>query len=199
MLLAMLAMLARIAQRSTVHSPTVHGARGQGSRQFSFAVYLLTIGVVVLVAFSLVRTPTEGTLRYVLMLLFVPIGLVATLLAVEPNRLVRGAVCVLVGLWLVASAMDHVAYARRYLDGEPNEPRRLADALVGNHITVARAPYWIAYKVTFMAGERVKIASTDVVRIQEYQTLADAAGPGVPFITRISESLKQLSGTPDRR
>lgn len=198
-LLTLFAMLARIAQRSTVQGSAVHGAHAQGARRFSFAAYLLTIGVVVLFAFSLVRMPTEGTLRYVLLLLFIPMGLVATLLAVEPNRIVRLAVCALVGVWLVFSAVDHLAYSRRYLDGEPDDARRLADALVDHGIAVARAPYWVAYKLTFLSAERVKIASTDVVRITEYQRLASAAGPSVPEIRRISESVGRWTERPDKR
>lgn len=149
-----------------------------------FAFYVLSIGAVVLVAFCLVRTPTEGTLRYVLMLLFVPIGIVATLLAIEPNRFVRGAVCATVGLWMIGSAADHVVYGRRYLAGQPNEIRVLTDVLVSKGITVAEAPYRLAYKTTYIAREKVKVASVDVVRIEEYQKLAAAAADSIIGITR---------------
>ena len=167
--------------------------------QRAFAFYVLSIGVTVLMAFSLVRTPTEGTLRYVLMLLFVPMGLVATLLSIEPRRVVRLAVCALVGLWMIGSAADHLAYSRRYLAGEPNDVRLLADGLVAKGVTVARAPYWIAYKLTYMTREQLKVASTDVVRIEEYQTLADAAGAAIPEIRRVSEWLTRLPEMPDKR
>lgn len=190
-LLALLAMLARVG----VHRPW---SRVQGHPR-SFAFYILCTGCVVLMAFSLVRTPTEGTLRYVLMLLLLPVGIVATLLAIEPRRAVRAAVCALVAVWMVGSAVDHVAFARRYLAGQPNDARLLADGLVANGVTVARAPYWIAYKLTFLAGEKLTVASTDVVRIEEYQKEADAAGPSILEIRRVSESLKQLRETPDKR
>jgi hypothetical protein len=108
-------------------------------------------------------------------------------------------VCALVALWMVGSTVDHVAFARRYLSGQPSEARELADGLVARGVTIARAPYWIAYKMTFLSRERLKIASTDVVRIDEYQKLADAAGPSIPEIRRISESLKQLSEMPGKR
>ncbi|TAK16455.1 MAG: hypothetical protein EPO35_05295 [Acidobacteria bacterium] len=167
--------------------------------QRAFPFYLLGVGATVLVAFSLVRTPTEGTLRYVLMLLFVPMGLIATLLAIEPRRVVRLAVCALVGLWMLGSAADHLAYSRRYLAGEPNDVRVLADGLVEKGVTAARAPYWIAYKLTYLSRERLKVASTDVVRIDEYQKLADAAGPSIPDIRRVSEWLTRLPEMPDKR
>jgi hypothetical protein len=165
----------------------------------AFAFYLLGIGATMLVAFPLVRMPEDGTLRYVLMLLFVPVGVTATLFAIEPRRLARATACVLVAGWAAASAADHLAYARRYLGGQPNDVRVLADELIATHVTVAKAPYWIAYKLTYVARERVKVASTDVVRIEEYQKLADAAGPSIPEIRRVSGSAKQLPETPDKR
>lgn len=190
-LLALAAMLARVLLLRPWS--IVHGSPA------SFAFYVLCTGFVVLTAFSLVRTPTEGTLRYVLMLLLLPVGIVATLLAIEPRRAVRATVCALVGVWMIGSAVDHLAYARRYMSGQPNDARLLADGLVANGVTVARAPYWIAYKLTFMTREKLKIASTDVVRIEQYQRLADAAGPSIPEIRRVSESLKQLPETPGKR
>jgi hypothetical protein len=48
----------------------------------------------------------------------------------------------------------------------------LADTLVERGARTAYAPYWTAYTVTFMTGERVRVASTDVVRIDEYQSAA---------------------------
>ena len=52
----------------------------------------------------------------------------------------------------------------------------LSETLVARGMRVASAPYWTAYAVTFMSGERVKVASTDFVRIDEYQREA-SAGP----------------------
>jgi len=53
---------------------------------------------------------------------------------------------------------------------------------VGLNIKVAKAPYWRAYKITYLTGERVKVASSDVVRIDEYQELAAKAGPDLVTI-----------------
>jgi hypothetical protein len=190
-LVALAAMLARLVVLRPWSPVPVHSA--------SFAFYILCTGFVVLAAFSLVRTPTEGTLRYVLMLLLLPVGLIGSLLATESNRLVRAGVCAAVALWMAGSAVDHTAFARRYLSGQSNDVRLLTDGLVAKGVTVARAPYWIAYKMTFLSGERLKVASTDVVRIDEYQKLADAATPPVTEIRRVSESLKQLPEMPGRR
>ena len=49
--------------------------------------------------------------------------------------------------------------------------------MAGRGITVAAAAYWRAYRTTFLARERVKIASTDLTRIEEYEKLARNEGP----------------------
>jgi hypothetical protein len=51
-------------------------------------------------------------------------------------------------------------------------------------ITLAEAEHWRAYKITFLARERIKVASTDIVRIQEYRDLANAAGASLIRLER---------------
>ena len=58
----------------------------------------------------------------------------------------------------------------------------LAQQLPDRGITVARAGYWRAYELSFRTSERVKVASTDIQRIREYQDLADRAGSAVVYI-----------------
>jgi hypothetical protein len=140
-----------------------------------FAWYMVGVGLTMALAFSLVRTPTEGTLRYVLMLLCIPVGVIAAWMVTEPSRAARAAGLALMTIWAAGSAADHATLARRYLDGQPNPARALVTALEDRGITAARAPYWTAYKVTFLSGERIKVASTDVARIDEYQSLPGIA------------------------
>ncbi|MGH9386770.1 MAG: hypothetical protein ACRD2N_21070 [Vicinamibacterales bacterium] len=52
--------------------------------------------------------------------------------------------------------------------------RELATYLVDHGIRHAKSDYWTAYYTTFLTGDRVMIASTDVVRIDSYQRLASA-------------------------
>ena len=47
---------------------------------------------------------------------------------------------------------------------------------------MARAGYWRAYALTFLTEERVRVASTDMQRIREYQLLADQAGAAAVII-----------------
>ena len=49
--------------------------------------------------------------------------------------------------------------------------REITEHLVSRRIPVAAAGYWRAYAITFLAQERVRVASNDFVRIQEYQDL----------------------------
>ena len=54
--------------------------------------------------------------------------------------------------------------------------RAVADALLSRGAVVIETDYWRAYKISFLTREQVIAASTDVVRIMEYQALAAAAG-----------------------
>ncbi len=46
--------------------------------------------------------------------------------------------------------------------------------MTSHHIRYATAIYWDAYVVDFMSQERVIVASSDIVRIPEYQEEVDA-------------------------
>jgi hypothetical protein len=145
--------------------------------QVPFAWYLTAVGLVASASVVLVRPIDPGATRYLLLSLFIPIGLVALVLALEPRRWIRSAVVAGMIAWAGFSAIDHVRQVSRYRRGEePNTLRTLADTLVARGITITDAPYWRAYKITFLAREQVKVASTDFIRIDEYQRLANAQG-----------------------
>ncbi len=164
--------------------------RSQGGRRAAegdgaaFAFYLAGVGLVAAIVYVLTRPLATGPVdRYMLLVIYLPIGVVAAFLALEPRRVLRHAMVGLMLVWVGLSAVDHVRLANRYRgDREPDHVQMLADALVARGITVAEAGYWRAYKVTFIARERVKVATTDVVRIEEYQRLAREAGPDLVVI-----------------
>jgi hypothetical protein len=159
-------------------------ARREGFASTGFAWYLLGVGLLAAFGFIATRPATEPTERYYLLALFIPVGVVAASLAVERARLWRLATMAVVACWLAGSAIDHVGQVRRYWGGAvPDDIRVLADGLVERGITVAKGGYWRAYKVTFLTRERVKVATTEVVRIREYQDLADEAGPDLVHIS----------------
>jgi hypothetical protein len=155
-------------------------ARGAGLRESGragFAWYLAGVGLVAILAYAAAKIPADGTIRYLLLALLLPIGLVGVLLSLETVRAIRGAVVALVIGWALIAGADNAAYIRRYASGsEPNAMRDLVDALTARHIDVVEADYWRAYKLTFLAREQVVAASTDFTRIAEYQAKAAAAG-----------------------
>jgi hypothetical protein len=168
--LGMLAAMARVL--------ALQRANRESAGCAMFAWYLMGVGLLAALAFAISRPIAEGVVdRYLLLTLYFPIGAAAGLLALESVRWSRIAMMALLAVWTMGSAVDHVKLAARYWGGkEPNATQELADGLIARRIRVASATYWTAYKVTFLTGERVKIASTDIVRIEEYQRLAEKAG-----------------------
>jgi hypothetical protein len=151
-----------------------------GRHRFGIGWYVAGVGLTAAVVYVLTRPVDPVIDRYLLLTLFLPAGIVATWLAVEPRAWLRRAGMFAMAIWCGLSALDHARLGARYRGNtEPDHIQILADGLVARGITVAKAGYWRAYKVTFIAGERVKVASSDLVRIDEYQRLADAAGPAL--------------------
>jgi hypothetical protein len=142
-----------------------------------FGAYLLLIGLIAAAVYAATRPAEGAVLRYYLLALFMPIGLVAIFLATEPNAWLRRVGIAGVCFWAVWSGVDHARQLERFARGDfPNQLRVLADALVEKNVHVAEAPYVRAYKLTFLTREQVKVAATDADRIEEYQRLAGAAG-----------------------
>ena len=148
-----------------------------------FAVYLLAVGATAAVVFVAAKPLLDlGYSRYALLGLLAPAGLIGVLLSLEPGRLARRAVIGIVVAWAAVMAADH---AKMLLALErqppPNPKRQLADYLVAHDITAAAGGYWRAYEITFLTRERVRIASQDFVRIDEYQRLY-AETPRAPVL-----------------
>lgn len=143
----------------------------------AFIWYLLAVGVAAAGMFVIARPLTDTTHRYFLLALYGPIGLTAAWLALEPLRHVRLAIVIAMVGWGALSAIDNYRQAARYVSGyEPNKIRELANALEARGLHVAEAGYWRAYKLSFLTEERLKIASTDYSRIDEYRRLANREG-----------------------
>ena len=152
-------------------------ARSDGFRRLgraAFGWYLLAVGGLAGAAYLAARPVTEEYSRYGLLVILVPIGLVAVLLSLDSHRRVRAVTIAAVIAWASVSLADTARLYLRYATADPDELRVLADALVARNVRTADAPYWTAYAVTFLTGERVKVASTDFVRITEYQAAAAA-------------------------
>jgi hypothetical protein len=154
-----------------------------GRSALAFCWYLVAVGMVASVAYFATHTVAQEYSRYGLLALFIPVGLTAALLELEPSAWGRGAVVAAAIAWMAVTGAETAQLYRIARSSPPSPYRVLADALVAQGVRVAYAPYWTAYVVTFMTGERVKVASTDFVRIEEYQKLA----AGDPDVVEIRE------------
>ena len=150
----------------------VRRTRQPAPGSLSFSLYLLLTGAVTLAGYGVGRCGDLHvlTMRYALLGVLGPIGLVALVLQVEPRRWVRTISVGVVAAWAVVSAAGHVQLANEYLTRTPPNYRRvLADYLIAHRMRYARADYWTAYHVAFLANERVIVATQGVPRIASYQ------------------------------
>jgi hypothetical protein len=151
-------------------------ARREGSPCWQFPTYLLLIGLMAALFYPIARRPSLFTFRYGLLALYVPIGLGALALHPARLRLTRWSAGLALGLMVIVSVRDHVAVLVRAMSlPPPASLRELSTAIEARGAQHAYADYWRAYSVSFISGERVKVASTDVERIREYRVLADRA------------------------
>ena len=154
----------------------------RSSKHAPFAWFVLGVGILATVMFALTHPVNHEYARYGLLALFIPVGLSGALLALEPHPLIRRLWVAAAIAWALITSLDTARLYTRYAGAPPSDYRILASALLGRDVRTASAPYWTAYVVTFMTGERVKIASTDFVRIEQYQRLA-AENPSTVFIS----------------
>ena len=141
-----------------------------------FAWYLLGVGLAASAGYIVTRPAGDVMLRYFMVALLLPVGATAVWLAVETRTAMRWGLVSVMAIWCAVSAVDHWRQWARYRTGEPNAIRAIADAIEARGYRVLEGPYWRAYKLTFLTEERLKIASTDFIRIEEYQALARAEG-----------------------
>jgi hypothetical protein len=141
----------------------------------AIGTFLLLIGLQSGVVYALARCGRlePDTFRYALLMLYAGVGIATLFFVYETNRLWRRAMVAAIAAWALVTAAAHVRLLDEYLRREPAYPQRaLATYLVDHGIEYARSDYWTAYATTFLAGEKVVIASTDTVRIAAYQAAA---------------------------
>jgi hypothetical protein len=138
-----------------------------------FCGYLMMIGVQAMTMYAVMcGQRSHLTMRYMLLGLLLPVGLWGLHLAVEHRRLAKLASVGVVLAWAALSAAAHGRLVREYVATPPTADHRLlADYLVRHGIHYARANFWDAYHVTFLTAERVRVASSNIVRIREYGEL----------------------------
>jgi hypothetical protein len=154
--------------------PPVGSARTPDAR---FCWYLILVGIQASVMYAISRCDHVGLLqqRYILLALFIPVGVAGLYLTLEPSRSGRALAVIGLMAWALLSARGHFALNREYLTTPPRNTRReLANALLASNVRFGMADYWDAYVVTFLTNERVILVPDRFTRILEYEYLVDA-------------------------
>jgi hypothetical protein len=134
--------------------------------------FLLLIGLQSGIVYAVARCGRleVDTVRYALLMLYAGVGVATLYFVYETHRAWRGAMVAVIFCWTMVTAWSHVRLLDEYLRREPAYPQRaLATYLVDRKIEYAMSDYWTAYATTFLANERVVVASNDTVRITSYQ------------------------------
>ena len=152
-------------------------------RDWQFPLYLALVGLLAALVPALARCGSVLE-RYVLLALFLLMGITALYLSLERNTRLRPILVSLVLLWATMSGVEHFRHARDRYGSPPPPTKVLADYLLSNGIRFATSDYWTAYHVTFLSGEEVIIASSDFVRIAQYQRLVRRRQSDAVTITR---------------
>ncbi len=151
-----------------------------GERQWrpehDFCAYLVLTALLSCAGYIVARCGEMGfvSMRYELLSVLGAVGLGAWGLAIArgwTRRVWIALACATVTI----SAVSHGSMVAQYLSHPPVSAKQLIERqLEARGIRYATADYWIAYAVTFLSNERTIIASTDLVRIREYNRLVDA-------------------------
>ena len=158
-------------------------ARRRSFEAIAFPIFLAVVGIESGVMYALTRDLSMFTFRYGLLALYLPVAFAALLLQPSRPMAMRAAGGALCGLLAAASLVDHaVVLDHARVVPPPHRFVPLAARLESGGVRLARAGYWRSYVVTFLTGERVIVASTELQRVREYQQLVERASEGVVTI-----------------
>jgi hypothetical protein len=138
----------------------------------TLALYLGAIGVQALVVYAVSRCGALDvvTIRYALLGVLLPVGLVLAWWTVEGRAGLRAGVLLVLVLMGAVNLTGHVRLWREQ-SAEPRQSNRalLARALEARGIRYARSDYWTAYYVTYLTQERVIVGPTSSMRVEIYE------------------------------
>ena len=161
-------------------------AERQWKREYDVCAYLVLTALLSCAGYIVARCGDVGfvLMRYELLSLVGMVGLGGWGLLVS-GTWIRRVWIVIAGAVVAISAMSHASMLAQYVSHPPVSAKEvLARELQARGIRYATANYWIAYSVTFLRQEQTTIASTDLVRIREYNRLIDAHPAETIHITR---------------
>jgi hypothetical protein len=114
-------------------------------------------------------------MRYELLSVLAASGLAAWFLRLEPWAPLRQAWTSLAVAWVAIMAVPDARLLAEYVTHPPAGAKQvIIRNLEARGARYAVADYWLAYSITFLTNERIIAASSDFVRIQEYQRTVEA-------------------------
>jgi hypothetical protein len=152
-----------------------------------FCWYLILVAAQAAVVYALSRCGDLAVahLRYFLLALLAPVGLLALFFASERSRGLKSAIVAFVCGWGVLTGWSNGALVVEYARTPPlNSERLMADYLLKHDIRFGRAGYWDSYVIDFLTREQVVIAPHGFLRIEEYENKVRAHEQEAVFISR---------------
>jgi hypothetical protein len=145
--------------------------------EYNPCAYLVLIGVLSLAGYIVGRCGGLHfyTLRYELLSLLALAGLGAWFLRVTDAKWLRQAWLATAAAACLVALVPNIRLLDEYIRHTPGNPKRM----IIRHLEVrgvkyAVSDYWRSYALTFMANERIVIASEEIQRIREYATIVQA-------------------------
>jgi hypothetical protein len=155
---------------------TIRGRRNIAGGNWSFGVYLMAVAAQSALAYAVLGCSVQdrSLLRYTLLTLYFPVGLLVLFLTARPRAWSRRLVTAALVVWGACSLVDSSRFLAAYVHSPPPSPsRELVNFLESQGVRYGRAPYWVAYQLDFLSQERLTIASLEKVRVAEYQKIVD--------------------------
>jgi hypothetical protein len=171
-LLGFAALLAALVLAARLARPAL--ARWHRDGDLELPLFLGLVGGQALVAYVLFGRGqgADPYVRYVLLALLLATAALASVLRLEMASWVRWLAIAVVGAWATQNVVDHGRLAIEYATARPVNPYRvLTDDLLARGIRYGAADYWVAYHVSYLARERVKLHARGLSRIGEYREL----------------------------
>jgi len=141
------------------------------------ALFLFLVGLQAAIAYIAscgVRNPT--LVRYVFLVLLVPVAVAAAYLRAETRRPLRAVVIALLLSWAGWSVQQYLQIVGSYVAQPPESARAVvARELERRGLHFGYAQYWDAYYITFLTNERVTLASGPPSRILSYDSVVARA------------------------
>ena len=145
--------------------------------QYNPCAYLVVIGVLSQAGYIVGRCGGLHfyTLRYDLLSLLAISGLGAWFLQTTTMPRLRQGWLAIAAVACLITLVPTLRLLHEYLRHEPDNPKRMIIRhLEVRGIKYAVSDYWRSYSLTFMANERIVIASEEIQRIREYATEVQA-------------------------